>query len=79
LMALYCRIKGVENSLMGAFNFSDHYSFTCQPSAISFQLSAVSYRLSALQWYCLHCLLPFARCLPPTAYCLLLLHSPPMS
>jgi len=27
-MALYCRIKGVENSLMGAFNFSDHYSFT---------------------------------------------------
>jgi hypothetical protein len=27
-MALYCRIKGVENSLMGAFNFSNHYSFT---------------------------------------------------
>jgi hypothetical protein len=31
-MALYCRIKGVENSLMGAFDYSDHYSLSCQPS-----------------------------------------------
>jgi hypothetical protein len=41
-MALYCRIKGVENSLMGAINFLHHYSFTGQLSAISLQLSALS-------------------------------------
>jgi hypothetical protein len=70
-MALYCRIKGVENSLMGAFNFSNHYSFGCQLSAISFPLSAFHLPMALPS-------LPIAVCLLLTAYRLWLLHSPPM-
>ena len=69
-MALYCRIKGVENSLMGAFNFSDHYSFT-EGQRFNIALKCRHGR-SAFRPPIVLPSLPIAVCLLLTAYCLLL-------